>query len=85
MIFNEKQVNTKHNIVDSLNKHFVNISSYSDVNSVDDSQLLPLKTYVDSKLFPNTQLVVKEITPFTRLLKSSYRCDGTAIKVFISM
>ena len=25
MIFNEKQVNNKQNIVDSLNKHFVNI------------------------------------------------------------
>ena len=30
MIFNGKQVNNKQNIVDSLNKHFVNISSYSD-------------------------------------------------------
>ena len=64
MIFNEKQVNTKHNIVDSLNKYFVNISSYSDVNSVDDSQFLPLKTYVDSKLYPSAQFVVNEITPF---------------------
>ena len=56
MIFNEKQ--------DSLNKYFVNISSYSDVNSVDDSQFLPLKTYVDSKLYPSAQFVVNEITPF---------------------
>ena len=64
MIFNEKQVNTKQNIVDSLNKHVVNISLYSDVNSVDDSQLLPLKIYVNSKLHPSTQFVVKEITPF---------------------
>jgi len=32
MIFNEKQVNNKQNIVDSLNKQFINISSYSDVN-----------------------------------------------------
>ena len=53
MIFNEKQVNNKQNIVDSLNKHFVNISSYSDVNSVDDSQLLPLKTYVNFILVLN--------------------------------
>ena len=64
MIFNEKQVNNKKNIVDSLNKHFVNISSYSDVNTVDNSQFLRLKTYVDSKLHPSTQFVVKEITPF---------------------
>ena len=56
MIFNEKQ--------DSLNKYFVNMSSYSDVNSVDDSQFLPLKTYVDSKLYPSAQFVVNEITPF---------------------
>ena len=59
MIFNEKQVNNKQNIVNSLNKHFVNISSYSDVNSVDDSQFLPLKTYVDSNLHPSTQFVLK--------------------------
>ena len=65
MIFNGKQVNNKRNIVDSLNKHFVNIFSYSDVNSVDDSQfLLPLKTNVDSKLYPSTQFVVKQITQF---------------------
>jgi len=40
MIFNEKQVNTKQNVVDSLNKHFVNIPSYSDVNSADVSSYL---------------------------------------------
>ena len=56
------RANTKQNIVDT---HFVNISSYSDVNSVDDSQFLPLKTYyVDSKLYLSTPFVVKEITPF---------------------
>ena len=53
MIFNEKQVNTKQNIVDSLNKHVVNITSYSDVNSVDDSQFFPLKTYVNFILVLN--------------------------------
>jgi len=63
MIFNEKQVNTKQNIVDSLNKHLVNISSYSDVNSVDNGQFFPLKNYVDRKRYPSTQFVVKEITP----------------------
>ena len=64
MIFNGKQVNNKQNIVNSLNKHFVNMPSYSDVNSVDDSQFLPLKIYVNSNLHPSTQFVVKEITPF---------------------
>ena len=59
-----EQVNTKQNTVDSLNKHVVNISSYSDVNSFNDSQCSPLKTYVDSNLHPSTQFVVKEITPF---------------------
>ena len=82
MIFNEKQVNNKQNIVDSLNKHFVNISSYSDVNSVDDSQFLPLKTYVDSKLYPSAQFVVNEITPFEvmQIVKSIKNTKSVSMK-----
>ena len=74
MIFNEKQ--------DSLNKYFVNISSYSDVNSVDDSQFLPLKTYVDSKLYPSAQFVVNEITPFEvmQIVKSIKNTKSVSMK-----
>jgi len=82
MIFNEKQVNTKHNIVDSLNKYFVNISSCSDVNSVDDSRFLPWKTYVDSKLYPSAQFVVNEITPFEvmQIVKSIKNTKSVSMK-----
>ena len=43
MIFNEKLINNKPVIVYTSNKHFVDIYSYSDVNSVTYCQLLALR------------------------------------------